>query len=152
MVAVAIGVTVAAAGVLVALTDSIVARRRAYAALTANGVPRGTLSQAVLWQTLGPVVPALLPALVAGAGIIRLMADVGNTTESVTTTCEAACQAGTEPPTVVVQQLESTGPVVHLPVDLLALLGGGAFLAVLIAAGIGLLVLRSSTDLEELRV
>jgi hypothetical protein len=47
-------------------------------------------------------------------------------------------------------------PLVELPVPLpvqhLAMLGGGALLAVLLAAGAGLLVLRSSTDLEELRV
>jgi hypothetical protein len=125
----------------VALADSVVARRRAYAALTANGVPRGTLSHAVLWQTLGPAVPALLLALISGSAIIRQMGTAGQSSRSGTTSCDLACVEGKAPPTVV-QHVQSTGPTVHVPLESLALLGGG----------IGLLVLRSSTDLAELRV
>ena len=153
MVGVGIGVAVAAAGVLIALVESIVGRRRAYAALTAVGVPVRTLSRAVLWQTMLPLVPALLLALGSGIGIARLLGtevEVGG--NSGQTICEAACQAGTEAPII----MPATDPVLTLavpvPLDLLALLGGGALLALLAAAGIGLLVLRSSTDLEELRI
>jgi hypothetical protein len=153
MVAVGVGIAVAAAGVLIALAESIVSRRRAYAALTAVGVPVRTLSGAVLWQTMLPLAPALLLALVSGAGIARLLGTEvrvgGNDGQTI---CEAACQAGTQPPVV----LPATEPVLTLavpvPVDLLALLGGGAFLAMLAVAGVGLLILRSSTDLDELRV
>jgi hypothetical protein len=153
MVAVGVGVATAAAGVLIALAESIVARRRAYAALTAVGVPVRTLSRAVLWQTLLPLLPALLLALVSGIGIARLMGTevtVGGSDGG--TICEAACQAGTEPPTVLPAIAPTLTMAVPVPLDLLALLGGGAFLAMLAAAGVGLLVLRSSTDLDELRV
>ncbi|GAA2492539.1 FtsX-like permease family protein [Winogradskya humida] len=125
MVAVGIGVTVAAAGVLISLAEGIVARRRTYAALTAAGVPGRTLSESVLWQTMLPLAPALLLAVTSGIGLIRL--------------------TGTE---VVAPTVQLTVPV---PVGSLALLGGGAFLIMLIATGVGLVVLRSSTDLEELR-
>lgn len=151
MVAVWLGAAVAAAGMLVALAESIVARRRTYAALTAGGVPRRTLSAAVLWQTLAPVVPALLLALGAGISLVRLAGaekGVGGSTseECVVPTEDFATCAKT-----VVKH-----PMIELAVPLpwqnLAVLGGGALLVVLLAAGVGLLVLRSSTDLEELRV
>ncbi|WP_067494436.1 FtsX-like permease family protein [Actinoplanes sp. TFC3] len=125
MVAIGIGVTVAAAGMLVSLAEGIVARRRAYAALTAVGVPKKTLSESVLWQSLLPLIPALALALVAGAGIARL--------------------SGSE---VAAGQVRLAVPV---PLERLALLGAGAFLAMLVATAIGLLVLRSSTEVEELR-
>jgi hypothetical protein len=126
MIVVGLSAVVAAAGMLVALAESIVARRRAYASLTATGVPRRTLSAAVLWQTLTPLVPAVVLALGAGISLTRLI--------------------GTD--------IEMKNVVVHVPVPAtqLALLGGGALLAVLLAAGAGLVVLRSSTDLEELRI
>jgi hypothetical protein len=126
MVVVGLSAAVAAAGMLVALTESIVARRRTYAALTAAGVPRRTLSAALLWQTLTPLVPALLLALGSGFALVRL--------------------------TGTTLRFESVVVPVEVPAESLALLGVGALLAVLLAAGAGLLVLRSSTDLEELRV
>lgn len=151
MVAVGIGVAVAAAGVLVTLAESIVARRRAYAALTAVGVPRRTLSEAVLWHTLAPLVPALLLALLSGLGIARLMGTEVSAGAPSGYLCDAACQAGTGEAVEVVTPGAPVTAAVPVPVELLALLGGGALLAMVIAAGIGLLVLRSSTDLEELR-
>ena len=151
MVAVGVGVAVAAAGMLVALAESIVARRRAYAALTAVGVPRRTLSEAVLWHTLAPLAPAQLLALVSGIGLTRLMGtevSVGGDTGYL---CDAACQSGPGAPVEVATPLAPVVVAVPVPVEMLAWLGGGAFLAMLAVAGIGLLVLRSSTDLEELR-
>jgi hypothetical protein len=149
MVVVALGAAVAAAGMLVALAESIVARRRTYAALTAGGVPRRTLSAAVLWQTLAPLVPAVLLALGAGISLIRLAGTEqrtgGFTVEECVSTDGAACV-----PTQIKHPLVELA--VPVPLQDLALLGGGALLAVLLAAGAGLLVLRSSTDLEELRV
>jgi ABC-type antimicrobial peptide transport system permease subunit len=126
MIVVGLSATVAAAGMLVALVESIVSRRRSYAALTASGVPRRTLAASVLWQTLTPLIPALVLALVSGVALTRF--------------------TGTE------LRVETTVLRVPIPFQGLGLLGGGALLAVLLAAGAGLLVLRSSTDLEELRV
>jgi hypothetical protein len=134
LVAVATGVTVATAGMLIALTESIVARRRAYAALTAVGVPRRVLGEAVLWHTLTPLVPALLIALTVGAGLVRLFATEVRIVNP---------DPDTARPDVVL--------AIPVPWAELGLLGGGVLLAMLAAVGAGLLVLRSSTDLEELR-
>jgi hypothetical protein len=152
LIAVVIGMIVAAAGVLVALAESIVARRRAYAALTAVGVPRRVLSESVLWHTFAPLVPALLIALVAGSGIVRLLGtDVHmEDGESICRGTEAQCS--TDPMTymdyVVRHEVTLAVPVPWLGLSLLA---GLALVAMLLAVGAGLLVLRSSTDLEELR-
>jgi hypothetical protein len=141
MVTITIGAAVAAAGVLVALAESIVARRRTFAALTASGVPRRTLAAAVLWQTLTPLIPALLLALAAGNALVRLLFT------EVTTT--VGCSG--EPGAVCVPAPEIR-LAVPIPWGDLTTLGGGALLGMLVAVGAGLLVLRSSTDLEELRV
>ncbi|GIM92920.1 FtsX-like permease family protein [Paractinoplanes toevensis] len=147
MVAVALVSVVAAAGVLVALAESIVARRRTYAALTATGVPRRTLSAAVLLQTLTPLIPALLLALAAGDALVRLIETeipIGNEFRECVERGLGGCEAPRHP---------EMATVLHVPIPWanLALLGGGALLAVLVAVGAGLLVLRASTDLEELR-
>jgi hypothetical protein len=126
----------------------LTAARRVFAALTASGVPRRTLSAAVLWQTLTPLVPALVLALAAGDALIRLFGTrirAGGPVEQCVGEGSAAC----------VPQIVNL-PLVELRVPIpwahLSLLGGGALLAVLLAVGAGLLVLRSSTHLEELRV
>ncbi|GGQ71066.1 FtsX-like permease family protein [Couchioplanes azureus] len=150
MVAVGVGIAVAAAGVLVTLAESIVARRRSYAALAAVGVPRRTMSEAVLWHTLAPLVPAVLLALLSGVGLTRLMGTEISVEGPTGTICDAACRAGTASPVA----LPTPPPVtvtVPVPVDTLAMLGGGALLAMLVVSAVGLLVLRSSTNLEELR-
>ncbi|MEU4238960.1 FtsX-like permease family protein [Actinoplanes sp. NPDC026619] len=147
MVAVALASVVAAAGVLVALAESIVARRRTYAALTATGVPRRTLAAAVAWQTLTPIVPALLLALAAGDALVRLIESeipVGYEFRDCVAAGYPDCVAPLHP---------EMAQVLHVPIPWasLSLLGGGALLAVLVAVGAGLVVLRASTDLEELR-
>jgi hypothetical protein len=134
VVAAGTGVAVATAGMLIALTESIVARRRAYAALTAVGVPRRVLGEAVLWHTLTPLVPALLIALTVGAGLVRLFGTEVRLTNP---------DPETVRPDVVM--------AIPVPWAELGVLGGGVLLAMLAAVGAGLLVLRSSTDLEELR-
>jgi len=135
IIAVSIGMAAAAAGALIALAESIVAGRRTYAALTATGVPRRVLAEMLLWQTAGPLVPALLLALGTGVGMARMLGtdvEIGN------------------------GALEGFGPYVKLPVPVpfggLAVLGGGTLLAMLLVVAVGALVMRSSTDLEELRV
>jgi hypothetical protein len=147
VVAVALASVIAAAGVLVALAESIVARRRTYAALTATGVPRRTLVVAVLWQTLTPVVPALLLALAVGDSLVRLI-DTEIPVGYEFRDCVAAGRAGCEAPLH-----PEMARVLHVPIPWgqLAMLGAGALGAVLVAVGAGLLVLRAGTDLEELR-
>jgi hypothetical protein len=150
MVAVGLSATVAAAGLLVALAESVVARRRTYAALTATGVPRRTLAAALLWQTVLPLIPALLLALAAGDALVRLIQtdfDLGQEYANCLADTSTAGQC-------VAPALTRTPTVLHVPIPWanLSLLGGGALLAVLAAVGVGVLVLRSSTDLEELRI
>ncbi|MBB2944983.1 hypothetical protein FB565_004716 [Actinoplanes lutulentus] len=150
MVAVAVAMAVAAAGVLVVFVEGIVARRRAYAALTAAGVPRRTLSAVLLWHTFVPLVPAVLLALGAGASLFRMAgteARMGGTTE-------VCIDPAADFATCAKQTLVEPGVVVpiQIPFEGLALLGGGALLAMLIVVGVGAAVLRASTDLEELRI
>ncbi|MEU4694615.1 FtsX-like permease family protein [Actinoplanes sp. NPDC023714] len=151
MVAVAVAMVVAAAGVLVAFVEGIVARRRAYAALTATGVPRRTLRAVLLWHTFVPLVPAVLLALGAGTALFRMTGTEvrsggGGTYETcvdpVADWATCAKQTLVEPLVVV---------PVPIPFGGLALLGAGALVAMLLVVGVGAAVLRSSTDLEELR-
>jgi hypothetical protein len=151
LVAVLIGLLVAAAGVLVAMAESIVARRRAYAALTAVGVPRKVLSESVAWHTFAPLVPALLIALAAGAGIARLVGTEVRmqNEEQVCRGTEAQCAA--DPGTYLDVIRHEVVLQIPVPWPGLLLLGGVSLVAMLLAVGAGLMVLRSSTDLEELR-
>ncbi|MCW6003141.1 ABC transporter permease [Micromonospora sp. CPCC 205371] len=126
-IAIGVGLVIAAGGLIVALAESIVSRRRAYAALVATGVPRSTLAKAVMWQSLVPAAAGIVVALAVGAALSQsLFGD----------------------------EVEREGIVleVPVPVDDLALLGAGAVAAVLAVVGVGLLFLRASTALEELRV
>ena len=125
--AVVVAVVIAAGGLLVAVADGIVSRRRAYAALVASGVPKAVISRSILWQSLAPAAPAIAVALVVGAGLVRgLMGDT-------------------------VENYGRSAPV-PLPIDNLIGYGLLGVLAVLLTAGVGLLFLRSSTAVEELRV
>jgi hypothetical protein len=129
--AVAVAVVIASAGIMVALAEGIVARRRAYAALVATGVPRRILGEAVAWQTLAPLVPALLVALTVGLSLVRVL--------------------GTE---VSSSDVGTAAVTLRVPVPLgdLAVLGGGVLAAMLAVVVASVFFLRSSTDLEELRV
>lgn len=150
MVAVGLSAAVAAAGLLVALAESIVARRRTYASLTAAGVPRRTLIGAILWQTLTPLLPALVLALAVGDALVRLIqTDFNLGSEYATCLTDPQVRGQCVPPAVVQAPM-----VLHVPIPWgdLGMLGAGALLAVLVAVGAGTLVLRSSTDLEELRI
>jgi hypothetical protein len=120
-----LGMVVAAAGILIALAEGIVARRRTYAALVATGVPRRTLGEAIAWQTLAPLVPATVVALTVGISLVWA---------TIATTASG------------------TGRAVPVPVGDLLLLGGITFAIMAVVVGVGLLFLRMSTDLEELRV
>ncbi|MEV4753558.1 FtsX-like permease family protein [Micromonospora sp. NPDC049559] len=124
--ALAVALTIAVAGMLIALAEGIVARRRTYAGLVASGVPRVVLARSVAWQVLTPAVPAVLVALTVGLNLVwRAVADGGAVGARITP---------------------------ELPLDHLAGYAAGSLLALLAALGVGLLFLRTSTDLEELRV
>jgi len=113
-------------------------------------VPRRTLSAAILWQTVTPLVPALLLALAVGDALVRLIPkhfDLSDVYQQ--------CVAEQSPDAHCTTLAAVHAPAVltvPIPWGDLGLLGAGAMLAVLVAVGAGLLVLRSSTDLEELRV
>jgi hypothetical protein len=125
--AIAVGLVIAAGGLIVAVAESIVSRRRAHAALVATGVPRSTLAKAMLWQSLVPAAAGIAVALAVGAALSQSL-------------------FGDE----VVQ--DGFTLAVPVPYGDLALLGAGAVAAVLAVVGVGLLFLRASTALEELRV
>jgi hypothetical protein len=150
-------VVLTALAMLVVVAEGIVSRRRAYASLVATGVPRGTLSRAILWQSLLPAVPAILVALIVGISLVRALGTDMEGGGGQVWTCVAAAaecassdeqvrqQAGTY---VTVPTITRTIP---FPWTELARDGGIAILAVLGTTALGLLFLRRSTDLEELR-
>ncbi|MEV4532759.1 FtsX-like permease family protein [Asanoa sp. NPDC049518] len=124
--AIVVAVVIAAAGLVVAVGEGIVSRRRAYAALVASGVPRAVLARSILWHALVPIVPSVVLALVVGSSLI-------------------APVTGSE-----VSNYGRSAPFVHA-YDTIAGYGALAVGAVLVTVGVGLLFLRSSTAVEELR-
>jgi hypothetical protein len=146
-----------ALAMLVVVAEGIVTRRRAYASLVATGVPRGTLSRSILWQSLLPAIPAVLVALVVGIGLVRTLGtevQAGGGSVWRCTATAAECRSSDE------QVREQSGVIVEIPTITrsvpvpwgeLAGVGGVAGLAVLGTTALGLLFLRRSTDLEELR-
>ncbi|GAA4595934.1 hypothetical protein GCM10023107_35880 [Actinoplanes octamycinicus] len=152
MAAVTIALLVAAGGVLVAFAEGIVARRRTFAAMTASGVPRRTLGGVLFWHTFAPLLPALLLALVSGAALVRTLRteiSVGGGPDL------AVCADPAAPDLATCVTKVIADPFIVQPVPVpfgqLALLAAGALLAMAAVVGAGMLVLRSSTDLEELR-
>ena len=139
-----VGIVLAAAGIMVALAEGIVTRRRTYAALVASGVPRRTLGAAIVWQTLGPLIPAALVALIVGTALVR---SIFSTATSDVGTCSGDdCQPGSADWHQATVTLN-----VPIPFDDLALLAAGAVVVMALVAGVGLLFLRMSTDLQEIR-
>ncbi|MEV4117682.1 FtsX-like permease family protein [Micromonospora sp. NPDC049645] len=153
--AVAVAILIATGGLIVALVEGIVARRRAYAALVATGVPRATLSRSVAWQALAPAVPAILLALTVGTLLGRGLAAEVSTGVSSTEVCEATAALCDNPATrgqyTRIVQIPDVRRAVPVPLEHLAWLGAGALAAVLVTVGVGLLFLRASTALDELR-
>ena len=149
--AVDIGVLIAAVGILVALAEGIVSRRRAYAALVATGVPRRTLAEALAWQTVTPLIPATLIALTVGVGLIR--STMGTTiSPGGTGECLGTPEQCADPHSPLWHYSEPVTIAVPMPFRDLALLGGGTLAIMLLVVGAGWLFLRMSTDVEELRV
>jgi hypothetical protein len=135
--AILIGMVIAAAGLLVTLAEGIVSRRRVYARLVATGVPRGTLARSILWQAVAPILPAIVLALAVGYSLIRGVSGADEAAGTSQVCDERGCRSAT---------FEFV-----IPFSDLALVGGIALIAVLAVVGLGLLFLRASTSLEELR-
>jgi hypothetical protein len=64
-----IALAIASAGLIVALAESLLERRRSLMALSAMGTPIATLRRAVIIQGLLPLVPALLIAIILGTAL-----------------------------------------------------------------------------------
>ncbi|MBF9127795.1 ABC transporter permease [Plantactinospora sp. S1510] len=154
--AVLVALVIAAGGLVVAIVEGIVTSRRTYAALVATGVPRPVLGRAILWQSLAPAVPAILLAVTVGVLLPRSLQSEARTGGSSWEVCDAS-QALCEDPVTRAQYtriVEEPAIIRSIPVpfDELALAVGVGLAAVLATVAIGLVFLRSSTDLEELRV
>ncbi|MEU2612226.1 FtsX-like permease family protein [Micromonospora sp. NPDC007271] len=154
--AVVVALVIAALGLLVAVAENVVSRRRAYAALVAGGVPRGVLGRSLLWQAVTPAVPAILVALTVGTLLVRgVFGGTVRTGGSSYSSCDAGPEICDNPATAAQHTREILVPAVEravqVPADLLALYGAGALAAVLVTVGFGVLLLRSSTAVEELR-
>jgi hypothetical protein len=102
-------------------------------------VPRAVVARSIVWQVLAPVVPALLLSPAVGTALVHAVA-TGRRAGRSGSTCNAAGSC-------LVAEVSS----IPIPYDRLTLLGAGALAAVLAVVAVGLLFLRSSTDLEELR-
>ncbi|RAO03728.1 hypothetical protein GAR05_00709 [Micromonospora saelicesensis] len=154
--AIAVAILIATGGLIVALVEGIVARRRAYAALVATGVPRATLSRSVAWQALAPAVPAILLALTVGTLLGRGLAEEKVSAGGGSTMiCDATAALCEDPATSAqynrIVHIPEVQRAVPVPLEHLAWLGAGALAAVLVTIGVGLLFLRASTALDELR-
>ncbi|MGC4865542.1 FtsX-like permease family protein [Micromonospora sp. DT53] len=153
--AIGVAILIATGGLIVALVEGIVARRRAYAALVATGVPRATLSRSVAWQALAPAVPAILLALTVGTLLGRGLGREVSAGGGSMAICEATATLCDDPATREQYTRIAHFPVVQravpVPLEHLAWLGAGALAAVLVTVGVGLLFLRVSTALDELR-
>ncbi|MEU8259436.1 FtsX-like permease family protein [Micromonospora sp. NPDC048999] len=153
--AVAVALAIAAGGLLVALVEGITARRRTYAALVATGVPRGTLGRSILGQSLVPAVPAIAIALTVGQLLVRGALGSPSSGGSLQEVCDAGATLCSDPATRAQYARTEWIPEItvapDVPVEQLAWLAGGALVAVLAIVGVGLLFLRSSTAVEELR-
>ncbi len=141
-IAVGVATIVAAFGLLVSLTETIVSRRRAYAALVASGVPRSVLARTQLWQTMSLAVPALLLAAGVGVGLSRALFGSSQSSPGQIYSLDGDAHD---------YQLPTVTRAIPIPWSALGLLVGGSALAVLVTVAIGLLFLKPSTSIEELR-
>jgi hypothetical protein len=151
--AVAVAVAIAGLGLLVFLVEGIVSRRRTYSALVATGLPRRTLARTVGWQVLAPAVPAIALALATGLALVRGLSHEERSGGYTTQVCSGGwerCQEADSPNLRTVEIPQSVHPV-EIPFADLAAVGGVALAALLVTVGTGLLFLRSSTDVTELR-
>jgi hypothetical protein len=152
--AVAAAVVIAVAGVLIALTESVVARGRTDAAMVAAGVPRRTLAAAIAWQALAPLVPAVLLAMTVGVCLVRAVwpeAALEGTAGGSCDGTESQCADPNSPYWHWTTVPAASWPV-PVPLQDLAILGAGTFALMLAVVVAGAFLLRTTTHLEELRV
>ena len=131
----------AAFGQLVSISEAIVSRRRSTAALVATGVPRSVLARTQIWQAMVVAAPSLVLAAVAGMLIPRFLFGT-------TVSASPGSMSVDGGPVFSVPEMTRSVPV---PWANLGLVVGIGLLAVLMTVGIGLLFLRPSTRIEELR-
>jgi hypothetical protein len=157
--AVQVAVVIAAAGLLVALVDGIVSRRRTLTSLIAGGTPRRVLARATLWQVLTPVAPAILLASSIGVVLTRRILREAQSGSTAGYRCTplpgdpaSACDdfAYLQANGTHVEVPPVTVPVA-VPWEQLGLLAGSALAAAVVVTLIGLLFLRMSTNVSELR-
>ena len=127
-----VAAVLAALGLLIAAAEGIVARRRTYAAVVAAGTPRGVVARAVLAETVLPLVPSLLLATVVGT--VAANGFFGRHVDSFDDTLN-----------------ESRSVVVGVAWGPLTLTLALALGVTLVATALGLVFLRSATDVSELR-
>lgn len=136
--ALALGITLGAASILVTAAEGVVARRRDLALLTATGTPQSTLRRAVMIETLLPLAPTAL--LAAFAGVLAARGVYGSQFQT-----SAHDNLGNANATTVTD--------VPLPFPWLATLAipAATLLVVTVLTSTTLLLLRRSTDIAELR-
>jgi hypothetical protein len=157
--AVLVAVIIAAAGLLVALVDGIVSRRRALTSLIAGGTPRGVLARATLWQVLTPVAPAILLASSVGVVLTRRILREAESGSSGGYKCTPLpgdpANACDDFAYVQANGTYLEAPAVKVPIPVpweqLGLLAGSAMASAVVITLIGLLFLRMSTNASELR-
>ncbi len=131
-----IAIVVAAASLVVTSSEAIVERRRTLATLAASGTPRPVIARAAIFESLIPLVPAVLLAAISGTLFARSM--FGTTVERLES---FEVDAGSNSITLGVP----------IPWTDLLVLGGGAILASVLATVISLAFLSASTRPTELR-
>ncbi len=133
--AITIALVIAALGQLVSIVEALVSRRRAYACLVATGVPRATLARTAVWQALAGATPPVIFGTIVGVGAMRLF--------SGTTISESSWGDGVRAVTTTMH--------VPWPWPQMGLTVGVALAAVLATTSIGMMFIKPSTSVEELR-
>lgn len=155
-IAVVVALVIATGGLVVALVESIVSRRRAYASLVATGVPARVLGRSIAWQALAPMLPAIVLAVTVGVLMARAFFGTPSRGGFVSTSCDAGPELCGDPVTAAQYTRQIVEPLIVEPVSVplgdLALYGVGGAVAVLVTVAVGLVFLRRSTVLDELRV
>ena len=130
--ATAVGIGLCALGLVVALSDAVVRRRRTDAAAVAAGVPATTLRRALTLQTLLPAIPAILLGLAIGGAT------------SVAFTGRSRGDWLGDP--------AANGPLIPLPWGLWAIWGVALIVVATLAALIASTALTRTTQPDQLRV
>lgn len=137
--AVTVALVIAALGVLVTLAEAVASRRHAHTALLAAGTPRPVLGRSLLWQTLAPLVPMLLLALAIGTALGRAFGT------------EVRVPGPNNRVDGSRVDVRDVVRVAHVPWSELALYAAGMLALVLAAVGVGILLMRRTASIGELR-